>query len=82
MSSIRMNSIDSLVPRTSSVTITDVTVHLARSHGSIVEALQVALAPAEPGRISNQPRLNCCLAASPYFFLGAGLAVEACCFLF
>jgi hypothetical protein len=39
-------------PRSSSVTITDLTVHLARSHGSIVETLQVALAPAEPGGIS------------------------------
>ena len=39
-------------PRISSVTITDVTVHLARSHASIVEALQVVLAPAEPGGIS------------------------------
>ena len=43
--------IDSLVPARS-VAAATLTVHLARSHGSIVEDLQAALPPAEPGGIS------------------------------
>src|SRR5437868_10489834 len=38
-----IRSIDSLVPRHSSVTLTDLTVHLARSHGSIVSQVPPAV---------------------------------------
>ena len=55
----------------------------ARSHGLIVEALQVTLAPAEPGGISlTNQGLIAAWQRPPYFFLGAALAAEACCSFF
>jgi hypothetical protein len=68
------------LPRDLSVTLTDLTVHLARSHGSIVEDLQAALAQLSRAESPNEPRLL--LGSVVYFFLGAGLAAEACCSFF